>query len=509
MTDGHDQESIKEALERSRECAFEADLGALKNTVGENAVLTSKADLLVYETDALTCFRQPPLAVVLPRSTEEVAEVVRWCNRLDVPFVPRGAGTGLSGGALPVKGCIVIETARMNRILEVNAVDRYARVEPGVVNLELSKAVNGLGLHYAPDPSSQSACTIGGNIAENSGGPHCMKYGMTTQHILGLTVVTGEGKIVRLGGPQPELPGLDLVGLFVGSEGTFGIVTEAIVRLTPLPQSICTLLFAFSSMEDACRAVSSIVAAGIQPAALEMLDQKTIEVVEDSVLAAGYPRSAAAVLLVELDGLEAQVKSDTGRTIEQCARCGSFETREAISPEDRAKLWKGRKGAFGALGRLKPDLYVQDAVVPRSSLSRVLPQILEIARRNRVLLTNVFHAGDGNLHPNISYDGRDAEETARVIQTGEEILRLCVESGGSLSGEHGIGIEKKDYMSFLFSDADLEEFRKVKEVFNPRSLCNPGKALPSPKVCAEFKEGSSAAGLDEEPPRSFAAGAGR
>jgi glycolate oxidase subunit GlcD len=428
--------------------------------------------------------------VVLPESTEEVAAVVRWCGRRGIPYVPRGAGTGLSGGALPCEDCVTIELARMRRILEVSVPDRHAHVEVGVVNLDLSRAVEGTGLFYAPDPSSQSACTIGGNIAENSGGPHCMKYGMTTRHVLGLKMVLPDGSVTVLGGPAATTPGYDLTGLVVGSEGTFGVITEAWVRLTRTPPFVRLLFFAFRDMDGACRCVSRLVAEGIEAAALEMIDARTIQVVEDSIYAAGLPREAAAVLLCELDGLEAEVEADT-RAVRQIAdACGAFETRMAEDAAERQQLWRGRKAAFGALGRLKPDLYVQDAVVPRSRLPEVLRAIAAIARKYDVLLSNVFHAGDGNLHPNISYDGRDPHEEERVSAAGREILETCIALGGALSGEHGIGREKRDFMPMLFSPADLEVFGKVREVFNPRGLCNPDKVLPSAKVCAEFKEGS-------------------
>jgi glycolate oxidase subunit GlcD len=461
----------------------------LVKIVGAAHVLTDAADLLVYESDGLTHYRQRPRAIVLPGSTAEVAAVVKWCHATGTPYVPRGAGTGLSGGALPCGTGIVIETARMRSILEVNARDRFARVQCGVINAELSVAVKPLGLHYAPDPSSQTACTLGGNVAENSGGPHTMKYGTTTDHVLGLTVVTADGEVVELGGTRLDEPGLDLVGTFVASEGTFGIATELTVRLTPSPAVVRTFLFAFRALDDACRMVRRIVSDGILPAALEMLDQKTIEVVEDSVLAAGYPRDADAVLLVELDGLAAQVDADAALVRTLGGEFGVFETREATSPEERTKLWKGRKGAFGALGRLSPDLYVQDVVVPRSKLPEMLKRVREIATKHRVLLSNVFHAGDGNLHPNISYDGRDADEVKRVVAAGEEIIAACLELGGSLSGEHGIGVEKRDAMALQFTPDDLDVFSRVRRAFNPLGLCNPDKVLPGPKVCIEFRPG--------------------
>ncbi|MBL8840603.1 MAG: FAD-binding protein [Planctomycetes bacterium] len=468
---------------------------ALERIVGRAHVLQGRADLLPFESDGLTHFRQQPRAVVLPGTTEEVAEVVRWCVATGTPFVPRGAGTGLSGGALPCATGIVIELARLNRILEVRPRDRLAKVECGVINAELSTAVRPLGLHYAPDPSSQTACTLGGNVAENSGGPHTMKYGTTTDHIVGLRVVLPDGTITELGGPLHDLPGLDLVGTFVGSEGTFGIATELWVRLTPNPAVIRTFLFAFRDLEQACRMVSRIVADGILPAALEMLDQTTIRVVEASVLKAGYPVDADAVLLVELDGIAAQVEEDARKVRAIAGEFGAFESREAATAEERLKLWKGRKGAFGALGRLSPDLYVQDAVVPRSRLPEVLRRVRAIATEENLILSNVFHAGDGNLHPNISYDGRDPDHVARVLRAGDKILATCLEVGGSLSGEHGIGMEKRDSMSRLFSADDLDRFAQVRRAFNPLGLCNPDKVLPGAKVCVEFRHGIAIEGV--------------
>ena len=468
---------------------------ALERIVGRQHVLSGAADLLAFESDGLTHFRRKPRAVVLPGSTEEVAQIVRWCVETGTPFVPRGAGTGLSGGALPCETGVVIELARLHRILEVRARDRVARVQCGVVNADLSATVRPLGLHYAPDPSSQTACTLGGNVAENSGGPHTMKYGTTTDHILGLRVVLPDGEIAELGGPLAELPGLDLVGNFVGSEGTFGIATELWVRLTPTPPTVRTFLFAFNELDTACRMVSRIVADGILPAALEMLDRATIQVVEASVLRAGYPTNADAVLLAELDGVAPQVDDDARRLRAIAAESGAFETREATTAEERLKLWKGRKGAFGALGRLSPDLYVQDAVVPRSKLPEVLRKVREIATEERVKLSNVFHAGDGNLHPNISYDGRDREEVARVLRAGERILTLCIEAGGSLSGEHGIGMEKRDSMQLMFAPDDLALFGRVRHAWNPLGLCNPDKVLPGTKVCVEFRPGVAIDGV--------------
>ncbi len=457
----------------------------LRELPGVDEVLAAGSETFVYESDGLTLVRGTPLAVALPSTTRGVQEVVRICNEFGLPFVPRGAGTGLSGGATPVDGCVVIECARMNRVLSVDAVNHTATVQPGLVNAHLSEAVAGLGLHFAPDPSSQSACTIGGNIAENSGGPHTLKYGTTSPHVLSLEVVLPDATLVELGRRDGHAFGYDLRGLFVGSEGTLGIVTAATVRLVRDPESVCTMLASFSSLVAACDAVSSIIAAGIVPSALELLDDRTIEAVEASVFAAGYPRDARAVLLVELDGTDAAVQAERARVQTICQSHAALEVRVARDEPERAALWRGRKGAFGAMGRLAPDLYVHDAVVPRTRLPEVVESITRAAEQRGLRLANVFHAGDGNLHPNLSFDRRDADELERVREMGAEILRICIEAGGVLSGEHGIGLEKRDYMHLLFSDADLDPMRWVHEAFDPEDACNPGKVIPQPRACTE------------------------
>jgi glycolate oxidase subunit GlcD len=444
-------------------------------------------DLLVYECDAATLYKTLPLAVVFPESTDEVVQIVRRCAAAGVPFVPRGAGTGLSGGATPAEGGVLIATSRMRRILHVDLDDGYAVVQPGLVNIQMTRAVAGRGYAYAPDPSSQMACTIGGNVAENAGGPHCLKHGMTTKHILGLTVVLPDGEVVQLGGPVPDAPGYDLVGVFVGSEGTLGIATEIVVRLERQPACVRTFLAAYPSMAQACATVSEIIARGLDPSALEILDRLTIEAVEASVYAAGYPRDADAVLLIELDGLEVEVEAARLEVVDICRAHGALELHEAADEEARRRLWKGRKGAFGAMGRIATDLLVMDGVVPRRKLQWILGEIYRIRDAYGVTLSNILHAGDGNLHPNISYDGRDAEQTRRVLAAGEEILRLCVEAGGSLTGEHGIGIEKRDFMPLLFDAADLDVMRRLHAVWNPSGLCNPGKVLPDARACVEAR----------------------
>lgn len=466
------------------------ELDRLRAIVGEDNLLTTRAETFTYECDAITHLRQRPVAVALPRSTAELAAVVRYLADIDCAFVARGAGTGLSGGAIPPAGGVVVETARMRRVLEVDRWNRTARVECGVTNAAVSTAARPHGLFYAPDPSSQVACTIGGNVAENSGGPHCFKYGATARHVLGMTAVLPDGEIIEIGSAVGDPIGLDLTGILVGSEGTCAIVTEVLVRLTPTPSCVETLLSSWPDVEAACAAVKAVIEDGLEPSAMEILDQLTIEAVEASVFAAGYPKDAGAVLLVEYDGEAEEVGDGADRTEELCRKLGSISLERARDATHRLRLWKGRKGAFGAMGRLAPDLYVQDAVVPRSRLPDVLRRVVEIGREHQIRLSNVFHAGDGNLHPNVSYDRRDADETARVILAGKAILQACVDAGGSLSGEHGIGVEKRDYMHFVFDEPDLAKMRAVRDAFNPRSLLNPGKVLPSTRSCVEAKAGA-------------------
>jgi len=430
---------------------------------------------------------------VFPGSTSEVARVVRLLASSGVPFGPRGAGTGLSSGAIAV-GCekglrsVTIEMARLNRILEIDYANRRAILQPGVINIRLSQAVAAEGYYYAPDPSSQTACTIGGNVAENAGGPHCLKYGMTTNHILGVEVVLPTGELITLGGDGADSIGYDLLGTFVGSEGTLGIVTKITVRLTRIPQGVITLLADFLDINDASRSVSAIIAEGMLPSALEMIDGVTIRAVEASVYAAGYPTDAAACLIVELDGLRAGLENQAQRAVEICKAHGARSVREARDEIERKKLWQGRKGAFGALGRVSPDLLVQDSVVPRTKLPEVLAKIYEIGAKYKIRLSTVFHAGDGNLHPNMNYDGRDADEVARVTAASKEIMRLCVDAGGTITGEHGVGVDKIEYMPMIFDQASLDAMLAVRDVFNPMGLCNPGKAIPAQKMCREYRK---------------------
>ncbi len=461
----------------------------LRDIVGADGATDDAAELLVYECDALTLFKNSPDVVVFPADTEQVAAVVRLANEYGIPFLPRGAGTGLSGGALALEGGIIIELQQLNRILSVDAENRTAVVQPGVVNLHLSQAVAHLGLYYAPDPSSQVACSIGGNVAENAGGPHCLKYGMTTNHVLEVEAVAADGTVVRLGSKTGERIGYDMVGALVGSEGTFAIVTEITVRLLKKPQSVKTLLAAFRSVEDSSRAVSDVIAAGIVPAALEFVDRRTTEAVEASVYAAGYPLDAAASLLIEIDGFEVAVEDTQASIVDVCRRNNAFEVRLARSEAERARLWMGRKGAFGAMGRISPDMITMDAVIPRTRLPEVLTAIERLSEQHAMPVANVFHAGDGNLHPLILYDGRDADQVERIHALGEAIMEVCVGVGGALSGEHGIGVEKKDFMCMIFNDDDLAAMRRAKGVFNPDGLLNPGKVFPSRPSCSEVGPG--------------------
>ena len=458
---------------------------ALSAVVGEAACLVGRESLLVYECDGLTHHTGLPSAVVLPSSAAEVVGVVRACRAAGVPFVPRGAGTGLSGGAVALQGAVVIECSRLNRILEIDPDDRVAVVQPGVVNADLSKAASPHGLFFAPDPSSQLSCTIGGNVAENSGGPHTLKYGTTTNHVLGLELVLADGSVARLGSRSGFEAGYDLVGAVVGSEGTVGVVTEITVRLVPVPESVETLLAIFPDVVSACRAVGRVIASGLVPAALEIVDRRTIEAIEASVYAAGLPRDAGAVLIVELDGPREALGAEVGVVRALTAAAGATRVEVARDAAERARFWRARKGAFGAMGRLAPDLYVHDAVVPRPKLPEVLARICEIGDRYGLRLSNVFHAGDGNVHPNISFDRRDPDEMARVLQAGEEILRACVAAGGVISGEHGIGTEKQDFMSLVFGAADLDAMRRLRDAFDPEHACNPGKVFPTTRFCVE------------------------
>jgi len=460
---------------------------ALGAIVGPRWVRTRLAERRAYEADGLPTHHSVPRVVVLPGSRAEVAAILALLARGRIPWVARGAGTGLSGGALADPETVLIPLTRLNRILAVDRESRRARIEPGVVNAKLGEAVAPLGLQYCPDPSSQAACTVGGNVAENAGGPHCLKYGVTTNHVTALDVILADGSLARLGSPHGDQWGPDLVGLFVGSEGMFGVAVEITVRLEPLPATIRTLLADFSSIRAASEAVGAIIAAGVVPAALEMMDQGTILAVEASIYAAGYPTDAAAVLLVELDGASEAVEIDD-RTVTAILRsAGARQIRSASSPAERARLWQGRKKAFGAMGRVAPDLVVQDAVVPRTSLPQVLEEIGAIGARHQLTVCNVFHAGDGNLHPNICFDGRDRALAERVARASREIMEACVGAGGSITGEHGVGSDKREYMPLIFDAPTLETMCAVRRAFDPTERANPGKVVPT-HYCREWRE---------------------
>ena len=455
----------------------------LQRVLGARHVITEPEQLRVYECDGLTGHRAIPELVVLPASTEDVQTVVQACNRERVPFVARGAGTGLSGGATPLAGGVVVSLARMNRILEIDLSAQRIVVEPGVANLDVTRAVAAEGFFYAPDPSSQQVCTIGGNVAENSGGAHCLKNGFTVHHVTGVTLVLPDGEIVELGGKALDPDGPDLLGVIVGSEGTLGIVTRITLRLVRVPEAVQTLLAGFETTDAAGAAVSGIVAAGVLPSALEMMDRLTIEAAELAV-APGYPAGAGAVLLVELDGVPAQVEEDAAEVERICAESGAFEIRAATNDLARALLWKGRKSAFAAMGRVATDYYVQDGVVPRTRLPAVLRRIEELSEIHGLRVGNVFHAGDGNLHPLVLYDAEQGEtEQARVL--AEAILDACLDAGGSLTGEHGVGMDKACSMPRMFSERDLEVFARLRRAFDPHELCNPGKVIPTPRLCGE------------------------
>jgi glycolate oxidase subunit GlcD len=457
----------------------------LAGIVGVRGLRRRPAELRTFEADGLPTHAARPRLVVLPGTQAEVIAVVQALHAAAAPWVARGAGTGLSGGALAQEDSVLVVLTRLNRILALDPARRRAVVEPGVVNAQLSEAALPHGLFYAPDPSSQSACTLGGNVAENAGGPHCLKYGVTTNHVVSLLVLLPDGTLARLGSPQGEAWGPDLVGLFVGSEGMFGIALEITLRLTPLPAAIRTLLADFPTVRAASEAVSAVIAAGIVPAALEMMDQACIRAVEASIYAAGYPVDAGAILLVELDGGTAAVAGESAAVEGLLRGAGARGVRAASSAEERARLWQGRKKAFGAMGRIAPDLVVQDAVVPRSALPEILERIEGIARAHRITVANVFHAGDGNLHPNICYDGRDPDLAERVRRASREIMAVCVEAGGSITGEHGVGSDKLDYMPLIFDDPSLAAMCGVRRAFDPDQRANPGKVIPM-HYCREW-----------------------
>ena len=465
--------------------ALEKLIGALREIVGDHYVLAEKEDVIVYEQDG-SIFQVMPEIVVLPGDVDQVAAVVKTAKLFNVPIVPRGSGTGLAGGAVPAEGGIILSLTRLNRILRIDLKNRLALVEPGVINADVTKAVAQDGYFYAPDPSSQAACSIGGNVANNSGGPHTLAYGVTTNHVLGLEAVLDDGSIVWLGGEVPDSPGYDLCGVFVGSEGTMGIVTKVAIRLMRARESVRTLLAIFDRMDCATQTVVDITAAGIIPAALEIMDRTAIEAVESGA-PVGFPRDAEAVLIVEIEGLVEHTERaiEIARAI--CQRDGARDVKLAADEAERQRLWKGRKGAFGAMGALAPNYYVQDGVVPRSKLPEMMRRVAEISQQFNLRIANVFHAGDGNLHPNILFDMRNTGELERVIEAGAATLRACIELGGSITGEHGVGLEKKAYIGLLFSEADLAAMARVRGAFDPDHRFNPAKLFPTPASCGEIR----------------------
>jgi glycolate oxidase len=466
----------------------------LREIVGADAVLTAPSELLVYECDAYTVEKNKPDVVVFPTSTDQVVHLVKACNECNVPFLPRGSGTSLAGGCLAVGGGVVVALTRMKKILEVNYRNRYAVVEPGVVNLWLTNHLKPQGYHFAPDPSSQGACTIGGNCATNSGGPHTLKYGVTVNHVLGLEIVLPDGTVVQTGGPAEDNPGYDLTGVAVGSEGTFGITTKIWCRITRNPEAYRTLLGVFETVDDATNTISDIIGAGIIPGALEMLDQLILQAVE-AAFHFGFPLDAGAVLIMEVDGLEAGLEEQAERIETIAKKNNAREVRRANTEAERLLLWKSRKQAFGAVGRLAPSYCTQDGVIPRTKLPQMLRAIQRIGQKYDLRICNVFHAGDGNLHPIVLFDERDAEQVKRVLAASHEILEECIRLGGSVTGEHGIGVEKLDFMPKLFTPEDLSMMLRLKEAFNPDSRCSPRKMLPTAGACIEQSKAGRRAAL--------------
>lgn len=461
----------------------------LMDLVGEEDVLYQRADLVAYECDGYTMTTGVPRAVVFVHDTEEVSKVVKLLNSENIPYIARGAGTGLSGGATPLGGEVIISLVRMKRLLDVDLENRKAVVEPGYINLKLTQSISDKGYYYAPDPSSQSACTIGGNVAENAGGAHCLKYGVTTNHILGLELVLPNGEIVEIGEEGiPDRPGYDLLGLLTGSEGTLGIVTKITCKVLKSPQGKETVLAYFNEINEASQAVSDIISAGIIPAALEMMDHTAIEGVESAAFPVGHPLDIAAFLLIEVDGIEAGIDDQINEILDVCKKNNVREVKVAQSEEESELWWNNRKTGFGAMGTISPDYLVQDGVIPRTRLPEVLKKIGEISKKYELRIANIFHAGDGNLHPLVLYDAREPGEAERASKAGSECLKVCADAGGTITGEHGVGIEKKEEMRFVFSDEEIEAQTNVRAVFNPEDLLNPGKLFPTPGRCAEIKQ---------------------
>jgi glycolate oxidase len=480
MTNGHSQNQIQ--IDSQHQAAIAAEL---RRVLPATSVLTREEELHPYECDGLTAYRELPMVVVLPSTIEEVEAVLGIASDHAVPVVSRGAGTSLSGGALPRRDGILLSLAKLNQILEIDPLNRTARLQPGVRNLAISEAVASHGLFYAPDPSSQIACSIGGNVAENAGGVHCLKYGLTVHNILKLEVLTIDGEHLTIGSDALDSPGFDLMALLTGSEGMLGVVVEVTVRLLPIPQRIQVLLAAYDSLETAGKSVSEIIAAGIIPAGLEMMDNPAIRAAEEFVHA-GYPVDAAAILLCELDGTNEEVSQQVRQVRELLLANGAVEVRTAENEEERRRMWAGRKGAFPAVGRISPDYYCMDGTIPRRRLPEVLRRIAELSQEYRLAVANVFHAGDGNLHPLILYDANVPGELERTEEFGGKILELCVEVGGTITGEHGVGIEKINQMCVQFTAAELSQLHAIKAAFDPGALLNPGKAVPTLHRCAEF-----------------------
>jgi glycolate oxidase len=483
---GYDAGMKMYAEHRSKPSVSRAEVvRALQSLLPADAVLHAQEDTRPYECDGLSAYRQTPWVVALPPRVEEVQEILRYCHEYNIPVIARGAGTGLSGGALPRDNCLLLSLAKFNRILDIDPLNRTARVQPGVRNLAISEAAKQFGLYYAPDPSSQIACSIGGNVAENSGGVHCLKYGLTVHNIQQLQLLTMDGELITVGGSGLDSPGYDLLALLTGSEGMLGIITEITVKLLPIPERAQVLLAAFDETSKAGESVGAIISAGIIPAGLEMMDNLAIRAAEDFVKA-GYPTEAAAILLCEMDGSNEEVSLDVMKVRKLLLQCGATEVHTATSEQERLQLWKGRKSAFPAVGRLAPDYYCMDGTIPRKQLPFVLQRINELSQEYGLAVANVFHAGDGNLHPLILYDANKPGELKRTEEFGSQILELCVEVGGTITGEHGVGIEKINQMCVQFQPLELEQFHRVKAAFDPEGLLNPGKAVPTLHRCAEF-----------------------
>jgi glycolate oxidase len=453
------------------------------------SILYKKADLLAYDCDGFTIHKHLPKAVVFPKNTEEVSKLVKYCSDHGLPFLARGAGTGLSGGAIPVNGEVIISMVRMKKLISVDLENRRAVVEPGFVNLKLTNSISDRGYYYAPDPSSQYCCTIGGNVAENAGGAHCLKYGVTTNHILGLEVVLPNGEIIEIGrnGLLDE-PGYDLLGLLTGSEGTLGIVTKITVRILKNPEGKQTVLAYFDKVEDGSQAVSDIISAGIVPAALEMMDKTAIEAVEAAAFPVGHPKDIEAVLLIEVDGIAVGIEEQINQILEVCKKSNVREVRAAKDEEERGRWWANRKTGFGAMGAISPDYLVQDGVIPRSKLPEVLKKIAQISEESGLRIANIFHAGDGNLHPLVLFDARKPGEIEKALEAGSLCLKACADVGGTITGEHGVGIEKREEMRFVFKEEEILAQTNIREVFNPSNLLNAGKLFPTPGRCVEIKK---------------------